>query len=166
MLACAARAFHERAQTRTFVTRKSYKSIGKQETHCIFEETLNIINPKHMPFLFFWGRGRDTKRKEGETFCSIITNAIQKRILGRAITSLSSSLLEQQQHTLRALFLWREEEEEHTTTRPVHYYYYTLLCVFSITHARTQREEEEEVFLKEILYLSRHHHVRRGFRWG
>jgi len=159
------------------------QSENKRDPLLIFEETLNIINPKHMPFsLFLWGEREGLKKKGGrDLLCSLLllqTRYKKEDSIGRAITPLSfffvigTTTTTTTTHFTRALSCWREEEEEEhttTTTRPVHYYYYyTLLCVCSITHARTQREEEEEeVFLKEILYLSRrHHHVRRGFRWG
>ena len=147
-------------ETDTHINRKT------RETHCIilFEETLNIINPKHMPFSLFWGEREGLKRKEGETFCALYYyyKRDTKRRLYRKSHHTSLFLLRywnnnNNNNTLYARSFFGEKKKKKNTPPPPRVLYTTTtttrfcVCV-CITHARTQREEEEEeeVFLKEI----------------
>ena len=143
VLACAARAFREQcAQTRTCVTRQFLHINRKtRETHCIilFEETLNIINPKHMPFsLFLWGEREGLKKKGGrDLLCSLLllqTRYKKEDYIGRAITPLSfffviGTTTTTTTHFTRALSLARRRR------RRTHHHHHASCTLLLLLHA-------------------------------
>ena len=124
-----------RTNTHTCVTRQFLHINRKtRETHCIlFEETLNIINPKHMPFsLFLGGEGGIEKERRERPFVLsiIITNAIQKRRLYRKSHHTSLFLLRywnnnNNNNTLYARSFFGEKKKKKNTPPPPRVLYTT-----------------------------------------